>query len=170
MSLSADCSEIKQKRHKNSTPLSILLQHMLLSWCVFLQGSMSEAFFRPLRSPPSFCRSLVLCALMYTIHSTTVKGSLSEPSLPPALLIPPLLPGVLFMSQLAGLWMSLPPFYAQLLQKSLECEGEAPHRRRKGKVTVFLLCLTTLGNTYKCCFLIIYLEIWFSNTNLIKNK
>lgn len=58
---------------------------------------------------------------------------------PSSLPLPPTLAGLLFMSQSAGLWMSLPPFYAQLLQNSLDCEGQSTYHWKRGKVPIFTL-------------------------------
>lgn len=58
---------------------------------------------------------------------------------PSSLPLPPILTGLLFMSRSAGLWMSLPPFYAQLLQNSLDREGQSTYHRKRGKVPIFTL-------------------------------
>lgn len=116
--------------------------NVVFHFCTQVLHTVTLKLFRSFSSPPlfhfyrtGFCFCVHWC--IYRIALLLKVPYLCTPPPPsPSPLHPPLLSGVLFMSQPAGLWMSLPPFYVQLLQNSLDCEGQSAHRWKGGKAPI----------------------------------
>lgn len=148
----------------------------------YFSFSTFKSAFPPLLSFALCNRPSPLCVLVYIFHWLLKVPYLCPSS--PSPLLSPWLSGVLFMSQPAGLWMSLPPFYAQLLQNSLDCEGQSTHHWKRGKVPIFPFlfspCLVAI--TYECLFLTVgcvafsgavfagMKSIWLAECYCIRNK